>query len=129
MQQLITDLFEKIAFYDNRVVEAKATKRADGRYDVTLSLKAAKVYSDGIGKETPAPIDDEIEVAVFARAPGASEADEKVLLLERRRITEAEPTITVTVDEQPFEAGFDPYNKLIDRVSNDNRKRVEIVAP
>jgi aminopeptidase N len=128
-QQLITDLFEKIAFYDNRVVEAKATKRDDGRYDVALSLKAAKVYSDGIGKETPAAIDDEIEIAVFARAPGAKEADEKVLFLERRRITEAEPAITVTVDELPFEAGFDPYNKLIDRVSSDNRKRVELASP
>jgi hypothetical protein len=52
-----------------------------------------------------------------------------VLFLERRRITEAEPTITVTVDEVPYEVGFDPYNKLIDRVPSDNRKRVEVVEP
>lgn len=128
-QDLITDLFQKITFYDNRVVEAKASQRDDGRWDVTLSLKAGKLYSDGLGKETPAAIDDVVEVAVFARAPGAKESDEKVLFLERRRITEAEPTITVTVDEQPFEAGFDPYNKLIDRVPADNRKRVDVVAP
>jgi aminopeptidase N len=125
-QLLITDLFEKIAFYDNRVVEATAVKRSDGRYEVTMQLKAAKIYSDGIGKETPAPIDDDIEVAVFARAAGAEEADEKVLFLERRRFTTAEPTITVTVDAEPYEAGFDPYNKLIDRVPVDNRKTIEI---
>jgi aminopeptidase N len=128
-QGLITDLFQSITFYDNRVIDAKATKRADGRWDVTLSLKAAKVYSDGLGKETPAAMDDQVEVAVFARAPGADEADERVLFLERRRITEAEPTITVTVDEVPYEVGFDPYNKLIDRVPSDNRKRVEVVEP
>ncbi|MFN7387506.1 MAG: M1 family aminopeptidase [Lysobacteraceae bacterium] len=128
-QDLITDLFQRITFYDNRVLDAKATKRADGRWDVTLSLKAAKVYSDGLGKETPAAMDDQVEVAVFARAPGADEADERVLFLERRRITEAEPTITVTVDEVPYEVGFDPYNKLIDRVPSDNRKRVEVVEP
>jgi hypothetical protein len=74
-------------------------------------------------------MDDQVEVAVFARAPGADEADERVLFLERRRITEAEPTITVTVDEVPYEVGFDPYNKLIDRVPSDNRKRVEVVEP
>jgi ABC-2 type transport system permease protein len=128
-QLLITDLFQKIAFYDNRVVDAKARKRDDGRWDVTLSLKAAKIYSDGIGKETPAAIDDQIEIGVFARAPGAKESDEKVLHLERRRITEAEPTVTITVDEEPYDAGFDPYNKLIDRVPSDNRKRVEVASP
>ncbi len=128
-QAVITDLFQKITFYDNRVVDATAKQRADGRWDVTLSLKAAKLYSDGLGKETPAAIDDVVELAVFARAPGAKESDEKVLFLERRRITEAEPTITVTVDEQPFEAGFDPYNKLIDRVPSDNRKRIDVVEP
>ena len=30
------------------------------------------------------------------------------------------------VKQQPYEAGFDPYNKLIDRVSTDNRKRVTL---
>jgi hypothetical protein len=49
-----------------------------------------------------------------------------VLHLERRRITEGEPKLTVVVDEQPYEAGFDPYHKLIDRVPADNRKRVEM---
>jgi ABC-2 type transport system permease protein len=30
------------------------------------------------------------------------------------------------VDAEPHEAGFDPNNKLIDRVSSDNRKRVQL---
>lgn len=29
------------------------------------------------------------------------------------------------VDAAPFEVGLDPYNKLIDRTPDDNRKRVE----
>jgi len=32
----------------------------------------------------------------------------------------------VTVDGRPDEVGFDPYNKLIDRVSADNRKRITL---
>jgi len=35
-------------------------------------------------------------------------------------------TITVTVDSLPFDAGIDPYNELIDRVSGDNRKAVTL---
>jgi len=123
-QALITDLFEKIGFYDNRVVEATATRRADGRYDVTMKMHADKRYADGLGKETPGTLDDWIEVGVFANGPSGKERDQKVLYLQRHHITSADPKITVTVDEKPDEAGFDPYNKLIDRVSADNRKRV-----
>ncbi|NQD36831.1 hypothetical protein HPT27_07315 [Permianibacter sp. IMCC34836] len=125
-QQLVTDLFEKISFYDNRMKTATAKKRADGTYDVTLEFSADKRYADGVGNETEAPLDDWIEVGVFARKPGAEERDETVLHLERRHITEKQQTLTVTVDNEPYEAGFDPYNKLIDRVSNDNRKRVTV---
>ncbi|HVR80987.1 MAG TPA: hypothetical protein VHF02_02695 [Luteimonas sp.] len=36
------------------------------------------------------------------------------------------PTITVVVDGALYEAGLDSYNKLIDRVSEDNRKRISL---
>lgn len=125
-QGLITDLFEKISFYDNRVESAMARRREDGRFDVTLKLHAAKRYADGTGRETDGAMDDWIEVGVFARGPSGKERDEQVLYLERHHITDPDPEITVTVDAAPYEAGFDPYNKLIDRVSSDNRKRVAL---
>ncbi|MBE2210718.1 MAG: hypothetical protein IAE66_03840 [Xanthomonadaceae bacterium] len=125
-QQLITDLFEKISFYDNRVVDATATKRADGKYDVTLKLHADKRYADGQGKESPARLGDWVEIGVFGKAASGKERDEKVLYLKRHHVTTANPEVTVTVDALPFEAGFDPYNKLIDRVSSDNRKKVTL---
>lgn len=123
-QQLVTDLFEKISFYDNRVMSASARKRDDGRYDVTLDLHASKQYADGKGKETAGKMDDWVEIGVFANGPSGKERDQKVLYLQRHHITSAAPKITVTVDEKPDEAGFDPYNKLIDRVSDDNRRKV-----
>jgi hypothetical protein len=125
-QALITDLFEKIVFYDNRVTEASAKKRADGQWDVTMKLHLAKMQADGKGKETARAYDEPVEIGVFARAEGAKEADEKVLLLEKRVLSGANPVVTVTVKEQPFEVGVDPYNKMIDRVSRDNRKEVSV---
>ena len=125
-QGLVTDLFEKISFYDNRVESAVARRRNDGKYEVTLDLHAAKRHADGKGKETAVKLDDWIEVGVFARGPSGEERDEKVLYLERHHVTAEEPTIKVVVDAEPHEAGFDPYNKLIDRVSSDNRKRVSL---
>ena len=125
-ERLISDLFEKISFYDNRVETATAKKRTDGKYAVTLGLRAAKLYADGKGKETAGNMDDWVEVGVFARAPSGKESEEKVLYLKRHRITVGQPKLTVVVDAEPYEAGFDPYNKLIDRVSSDNRKRVSL---
>ena len=122
-QALITDLFEKISFYDNRVEAATAKKRADGKYEVTLKLHAAKRYADGKGKETAGKLDDWVDVGVFARGKSTDEHDEKVLYLQKHRITQAETTLELVVDELPFEAGIDPYNKLIDRNSGDNRKK------
>lgn len=123
---LIADMFEKIVFYDNRVTEATAKKRPDGQWDVTMKLHLAKMEADGKGKETPRAYDEAVEIGVFARAKGATEADEKVLLLEKRVLSDDNPVVTVTVKEQPFEVGVDPYNKMIDRVSRDNRKEVAI---
>ncbi len=123
-QDLITDLFEKIVFYDNRVLEASAKQRSDGQWDVSMKLHLAKLEADGKGKETARVYDEPVEIAVFARPASAKEADEKVLFSEKRRLPGSEPTLTVTVKEKPFEVGVDPYNKLIDRVSSDNRKQV-----
>jgi len=121
---LIEDLFDKITVYDNRVTAVTSKKRADGKYDVTLSLHAQKVHADGVGKETRAVLDQPIDIGVFARAEDGKQEHEKVLLLEKRPIADGDSTLTVTVDGEPYEAGIDPYNKLVDRVSDDNRMRV-----
>ena len=123
---LLQDMFEKIVFYDNRVVDATASKRKDGQWDVTMKLHLAKMEADGKGKETARVYDEPVEIGIFARKPGAKEKDERILFLEKRKLEGQEPTVTVTVKEQPFEVGVDPYNKMIDRVSSDNRKNVSI---
>lgn len=122
---VIDELLAKIIFYDNRVISASVTPRA-GKYDVTIEYEAAKRESDGAGRETDRALDDWIEVGVFARNADDSEASEKPLYLQRRRITQSHGTIKLTVDALPYEVGFDPYNKLIDRLPNDNRKTVEV---
>ena len=71
-------------------------------------------------------LDDWIDVGVFGRAKSGEEADQPVLYMQRVHVTSGTPKLTVVVDEVPYEAGFDPYNKLIDRVSADNRKKVSM---
>jgi aminopeptidase N len=123
---LITDLFEKITIFDDRVTAATAKKRDDGKYDVTLTVHTGKIYVDGVGKETPAKFDLPVDIGVFAQSPDGKEQNQKVLLLEKRNVADGDSSVTVTVDSLPYEAGIDPYNKLVDRVSDDNRMRVTL---
>jgi len=123
---LITDLFDKITIFDDRITAATAVKRDDGRYDVTLSLHTGKTYVDGVGKETPAKFDIPVDVGVFAKAADGKEQNEKVLFIEKRMVADGDSSVTITVDGEPYEAGIDPYNKLVDRVSDDNRMHVTL---
>lgn len=66
---LLTDMFEEITLFENRVEEATYRQRDDGKWVVTLEAKARKVRADGKGVETEVPIDDWIDVGVFGEDP------------------------------------------------------------
>ena len=122
-QQLITDLFENITLYDVKVTDATAKQRPDGRWDVTLEVDARKLYADGKGKETEAQLNETVDVGLFTVEPGRKDYDAKsVIAVERHPIRSGRQTITMVVDREPKVAGVDPFNKRIDRNSDDNLK-------
>ena len=57
---------------------------------------------------------------------GAGEGSDNVLDMQKHRINETTMSFEVIVDEEPAYVGIDPYNKLIDRNSDDNLSRVTI---
>ena len=120
-QQLVTDLFEKITLYDLRAVRASSKKRPDGRYDVTLTVSAKKLYANGQGKETEAQLDEPFDIGLFAKEPGkAAFGPKDVILFKHLPVKSGTQTFRFTVDRAPRFAGVDPYNKAIDRNSDDN---------
>lgn len=126
-QALITDIFERITLYDARVVTATATPRADGRWDVSLDVEARKLYADGEGQETEAPLDENFEIGIFTAEPGEGAfSSDDVVLFERHPIHSGRQTISLIVDREPTFAGIDPYNKRIDRNSEDNVMAVTV---
>src|SRR5262249_1851822 len=105
---------------------AHATRRADGRYDVTLDVEARKSYADGKGKETEAPLDEPFDIGIFTAEPGKKDFNaDSVLLFERPQIHTGKQTIPPIVAKDPRFAGVDPYNKRIDRNADDNVRRIE----
>jgi ABC-2 type transport system permease protein len=118
---LITDLFERITLYDARVLEASAVRSKEGRWDVTMLVEAHKLYADGKGVETEAPLDETFEIGVFAAEPGEGRfTSNDVITMARQRIRSGVQKLTLSVDREPRFAGIDPYNMRIDRNSRDN---------
>ncbi|MDB5933667.1 MAG: hypothetical protein JWQ01_1011 [Massilia sp.] len=116
---LIDDLFESIVLYENRATLATARRRADGRYEVTLTATAGKVRVGASGDEQDAALKDMIEF-------GVDDKDGKPLLRERRRVEGKNISVTMVVGSRPAKAGIDPDNKLIDRKPLDNLIDVEM---
>jgi aminopeptidase N len=118
LKYLLTDLFETITLWDVSTKQAVVKPTGTGEYEVTLDVVAKKVRADSVGRETETPMDDLVEIGVFA----AGEADGlgAPLYLKRHRIRSGEQTIRITVPREPARAGIDPSRKLIDREREDN---------
>ncbi len=116
LQYLIDDGFDRIVLYDNKTISATSRKTPDGKYQVTLNVEAHKVQADANGVETPLPLSDYVEIGVFT----GKKDEEKPLYVKREKITGEHQTFSITVDQPPTRAGIDPYNKLIDRIADDN---------
>jgi hypothetical protein len=122
LQYYITDAFESIVLYDNKAMSATVTQTPDKKYKVTLTVQARKLKADGNGAESPMTLNDYIDIGVFV----GKKDEEKPLYLKKERISQTSQTFEIVVDQMPTRAGIDPYNKLIDRIPDDNM--IDVVA-
>ena len=126
-QQLITDLFENITLYDVKLTGASKQRRADGQWDVALEIDARKLYADGEGRENEAALDEPFDVGIFTAEPGRKDFNqEAVLVFERKPIRSGQQTLNLVTASEPSFAGVDPYNKRVDRNSQDNVRAIDL---
>jgi ABC-type transport system involved in multi-copper enzyme maturation permease subunit len=121
---IIEDMFETITLFSNKVKTASYTALDDGRYMINLVVEAKKFRADGRGVETEIPIRDWIDIGVFGESKAGGKSEQTVLFMEKRLITDSSTSVELVVEGLPVRAGIDPYNRLIDRDSNDNVKKV-----
>ena len=126
LKYLIEDTFEKITLYKNKAKDASAIKNGDGTYSVTFTVEAKKVYSDSVGIETPAILNDWLEVGILGDTEVNGVEQEVPIYIEKVMIKDSLSTFTFIVDQKPTKAGIDPMNKFIDRDIDDNMIRVEL---
>ena len=146
LQYVIEDMFKTITLYKNRIVDVKSTALDNGKYQVDIEFNVSKYRNDEKGKrfygdktgdtltyqtekmkkpELSLVLNDYIDIGVFAEEElEDGTKKEKELYLKKHKITAINNKVTIIVDEIPKEVGVDPYNKLIDTNSNDNRREL-----
>ncbi|WP_405606092.1 M1 family aminopeptidase [Polaribacter sp. Asnod1-A03] len=145
LQYVIKDMFETITLYKNRIVEAKSIPLGDGKYQVDIEFEVSKYRNDEKGKKfygekvgdtlsyisenmskpiLSLPLQDYIDIGIFTEEEIDGVTKEKELYLLKHKITQINNKISIIVDKKPVEVGVDPYNKLIDTKSDDNRRKL-----
>jgi hypothetical protein len=117
LRYLLADLFEANTFWDLETRRA-VVERASGGWRVTMEVRARKFVVDTAGRQTERPMNDLVEIGVYA--PGAEGRPGAELYRRMHRIRAGEQRITVTVPREPALAGIDPRHLLIDPDGGDN---------
>lgn len=116
MKYLIDDYFKKITLYDYRLMDASMVEE-DGQYAVTFDIEAYKMYADTLGNESPAELNEWVDVGVFA------DVDKKDLIAyDRIYVGKEKFMYTLYCDRKPVKAAIDPRRVVIERVIDDNVK-------
>ena len=86
------------------------------------------MYSDSVGIQTPAILNDWLEVGILGNTEIDGIEHEVPIYVEKVIIADSLTTYTFNVDQKPTKAGIDPMNKFVDRDIDDNMIRVQIVS-
>ena len=145
LNYVIKDMFETVTLYKNRVLDSKITELANGKFQVDIEFEVSKYRNDEKGKRfygeqvgdtltyktdkkkrpiLSVSLADYIDIGIFTEEEIDGEKKEKELYLQKHKITQINNKISIIVDEKPTEVGVDPYNKLIDTKSDDNRRKL-----
>ena len=119
----LKDRFEDITIFSNRTLDATVEERSKGKFDIKLDIETHKYKAGDKGKETEVPLDDWIEIGAFAK-PEKGKKYGNTLYRQRLHLTSTKSRQTFAVDELPDQPGVDPFVLLIDRVPDDNTKKV-----
>ncbi|HEX8363638.1 MAG TPA: M1 family aminopeptidase [Longimicrobium sp.] len=117
LRYLLHDLFAANTAWELATERATATQTAAGTWQVTLDVRARKTVPGPAGAETDVPMNDWVEIGVFAGG--------KPLYLQKHRIRSGAQRITVAVPARPARAGIDPRHLLFDSEVGDNLEEIE----
>lgn len=125
LHSLLKDYFEKNIYWNVGTDRADVRQIDSSAWEVTLNLHARKFTVDTTGAEVEVPMDEWVQVGVFAPWNGETKKED-VLYLQQHRIRSGKQTIKIRTSRKPGTAGVDPQYLLIDLNTDDNLERVKV---
>jgi ABC-2 type transport system permease protein len=124
---LIEEWLTKVSFVDLRVEDATAETLPGGRYRVTVTVRGRKTLDPG-GNVTPTvvPLDEQIDVAVYAENPLTRNA--VPVYAGKHRIHSGETRLTFEVSSRPAFISLDPFERRIELERADNVRSITMRA-
>lgn len=122
LKHIITDMFESITLFENKVAKCSYSKTKEGKYLVSLAVSSKKMKADSIGNLKDVAINDWVDIAIFGSKKVEGKEIETILYMQKKKIDKNKMDFSILVDEEPIKAGIDPSNKLIDRKPDNNTK-------
>ena len=116
---LIDEWITQVSFVEMRVETATARALPGGRWRVTATVRARKTLDPGGGvKPTEIPLDDRIDVAVYASHPLTTGA--APLFAAKQGLHTGLNTLTFDVSARPAYISVDPFERRIEAERADN---------
>ena len=128
LQYYLEDSFKKITLYSNKITKASYKKLEKDKYEVNIEVESSKSYFDGNGKLTSHGTKSNLlEIGIFDTDLKNKDGITKKspIILEKIWVKPGKSTFTYITTKVPLKAGIDPYNKMIDRVPDDNVRDID----
>ena len=119
---LIEDWLTKVIEYDLAIDKAFVSKLPDGRYEVTLDVRAIRLSTDNEGQISEIGIDESINFGLYSSHPESNKTVE--ITIESQSITQKKSTITLIASEKPQYAMIDPSYTRLDKNLSDNITKI-----
>jgi ABC-2 type transport system permease protein len=130
LQYYLTDSWEKITIYDNKIIAASAVPiNNGGSYKVHLLVRAGKLYTNDAGTDVPATqMNDYIDIGIFGSTSrdNGGRSQSNPLYIKKYKLTAGEHAFDIIVNGKPISVGIDPYEILIDTNPDDNTMNVSM---
>ena len=113
---LVDDWTRRVVLYDLGVERATATPRPDGRFDVTVRLRASRTE----GGRT-LPLDEEVDLGLYTADPASGAAPVAIRTVRVRGDRE----VRLVAEELPAFVAVDPLVRRVDLDPEGQSARVE----
>lgn len=121
----MSEWIDGVTFYHLRVESATAQPLPGGRWRVTAKVRARKTNDPGGGTPvTEAPLDEDIDVAVFAGDPIDTGATP--LYAAKHRLRGGLAEVAFEMQGRPGYISLDPFERRIEAERADNVRQVTV---